>query len=112
MAIFVPEDNTYNKCYVVQNEDVIRGYSVVPANNISYTYRDYYINSDYIYKDGSGSWSQYTSLPVCLSQDVITHEDFYRLDYYKSLIIFVIFFVFIIYFPIKIIFKFFKRGSV
>ena len=54
--IFVPRDAIYNKCYVVQNSDVIRAYDKVPTNNTDYNYRDYYINSSYIYKDGYGSW--------------------------------------------------------
>lgn len=110
--IYLPTDNTYNKCYIVQNENVIRAYDRVPQNNITYYYRDYYINSDYIYKDGSGSWGQYTTLPICLDNNVITHEYFYRLDYYKSLIIFSIMFIFIILIPILIILKFFKKGKV
>lgn len=110
--IFLPDDLTYNKCYVVQNEDVIRAYDVVPRNNTSYNYRDYYINSDYIYKDGSGSWSQYTSLPVCLSSDVITHQEYYRLDYYKSLIMFIIISFIAFYIPIKIFSKIFRRGVI
>ena len=51
MKIYVPEDNTYNKCYVVQSEGVIRGYDRVPAYNTNYSSRDYYINSSYIFKD-------------------------------------------------------------
>ena len=80
MKIYVPSDNTYNKCYVVQSEGVIRAYDVVPSNNTSYNYRDYYIKSDYIYKDGAGSWSNYTTLPICLSSNDITNDYFYRLD--------------------------------
>lgn len=107
--IYVPDSNIYNRCYVIQNEDTIRAYNVVPNYNTNYLYRDYYIHSDYIYRDGQGQWNQYSTLPICLDSSVITHEEFYRQDYYKSLIIFVIFFIFIIYIPIKIIFRFFKK---
>lgn len=88
--IYVPIDDTFNKCYVVQSEGVIRGYNKRPQNNAEYTYRDYYINSSYIYRDGTGSWSQYTTLPVCLSQDVITNNYVYRNDFAFILIIFII----------------------
>lgn len=107
--IYVPEDTTFNKCYVVQSEGVIRGYDHVPQNNVSYAYRDYYINSDYIYKDGSGQWSQYSTLPVCLSSDDITNSYWYRVDLFKILIIFTILFIFIIKYPYKLIIRLFGR---
>lgn len=86
--IYVPFDNTFNKCYVVQNEEVIRAYDRVPANNTSYNYRDYYINSSYIYRDGTGTWSQYTTLPTCIDNDNITNAYVYRNDFANILIIF------------------------
>lgn len=88
--IYVPDDTTFNKCYVVQGEGVIRGYDKVPSNNTSYNYRDYYINSSYIYRDGTGSWSQYSTLPICLSSDTITNSYVYRNDFASILIIFML----------------------
>lgn len=107
MKIYIPNDSTYNKCYVVQNEEVIRAYDRTPSNNVSYNYRDYYIKSDYIYKDGSGSWSQYTTLPTCLSSSVITNDFYYRQDITQILVIFSIFVIFTIYFPIKLFMRLF-----
>ena len=40
MKIYLPYDNTYNKCYVVQSDGVIRGYDRIPSNNTNYNYRD------------------------------------------------------------------------
>lgn len=108
--IYVPEDTTYNKCYVVQSEGVIRGYDTIPRNNTSYSYRDYYINSDYIFRDGTGSWSSYTTLPICLSSSDITNEFWYRLDLSNILICFLIINIFGIWLPTKIFSKLFKRG--
>lgn len=88
--IYVPNDNTFNKCYVVQGEGVIRAYDRVPQNNITYNYRDYYINSSYIYRDGAGSWSSYSTLPICLSNDIITNAYVYRNDFANIMIIFVL----------------------
>lgn len=102
MKIYVPQDNIYNKCYVVQNEEVIRAYDRTPINNISYNYRDYYIRSDYIYKDGTGTWSQYTTLPICLSSDIITNDYMYRLDFTNVLINVFIISLFGLYFPWRI----------
>ena len=110
--IFVPKDNTYNKCYVVQSEGVIRGYDVIPQSNRNYNYRDYYVNSDYIYRDGNGSWSTYSTLPVCLSNDVITNDFYYRVDFPNILLGLFILFFFIVIIPLKAFSKLFKRGSV
>lgn len=107
--IYIPQDNLYNKCYVVQSADVIRAYNVQPQNNRDYQYRDYYINSNYIYKDGFGTWNQYSTLPICLSQDIITHDFYYRNDFDSILIIFFILFIFIIKYPFKILFRLFRR---
>lgn len=109
--IFVPETTTYNKCYVVQSEGVIRGYDTYPRNNANYNYRDYYINSSYIYRDGNGSWSQYTTLPTCLSDSVITNDFYYRQDLPNILVMFLIINVFGIYLPIKIFSKLFRKGG-
>lgn len=100
--IYVPQDNTYNKCYVVQSSDVIRGYDTIPNYNTNYNYRDYYIRSDYIYRDGYGSWSTYSTLPTCLSSSVITNDFYYRYDLANILIIFSILVIFCIYAPIKL----------
>lgn len=109
--IFVPESTTYNKCYVVQSEGVIRGYDRVPSYNSSYNYRDYYINSSYTFRDGTGTWSSYSTLPICIDNDIITNDFYYRLDFYKILIMFIIFSFFCFYIPIKIFSKLFRRGG-
>lgn len=109
MKIFIPTDTTYNKCYVIQSEGVIRGYDTIPSYNTQYNYRDYFINSNYIYRDGNGQWSQYSTLPVCLSNDVITNDFYYRNDLSSILIIFLVLFLFIIYFPMKIFSRLFGK---
>lgn len=109
MKIYVPSDTTYNKCYVIQNENVIRGYDRTPQQNTNYNYRDYYYNSDYYYRDGNGTWSQYTTLPTCLSNDVITNDYWYRLDLTNILFIFCVLFLFIIYFPFRVFRRMFGR---
>lgn len=108
--IFLPNDNIYNKCYVVQSEGVIRGYDIVPRTNANYNYRDYYIKSNYIYRDGTGSWSQYATLPVCLDSDIVVHDYWYRLDLANILTTFLIINIFGIYLPIKIFSKIFRKG--
>lgn len=107
--IYVPESTTYNKCYVVQNEDIIRGYDRVPQNNTSYNYRDYYIHSDYIYKDGNGTWSQYTTLPTCIDSSNISNSFWYRIDLSSILIIFLVLFVFVVKYPYRLFIRLFGR---
>lgn len=103
--IYMPEDSIYNKCYVVQSSDIIRGYDRVPKNNESYNYRDYYINSSYIYKDGYSNWGSYTNLPICLDSSIITNNVWYRQDIDKIVIVFCFIFFFIFFFITKL----FKR---
>lgn len=110
MKIYVPEDTTYNKCYVVQSEGVIRGYDRQPSYNTNYNYRDYYINSSYIYRDNTGTWNQYSTLPVCLSSSDITNDIYYRLDMPNILLMFLIINIFGIFLPIKIFSKLFRKG--
>lgn len=108
--IFIPENSTYNKCFVVQSEGVIRAYDKVPDYNTNYNYRDYYINSSYIYRDGSGTWSSYSTLPTCLNNNVITHDFYYRLDFPNVLLMFLIINIFSIYLPIKLFSKIIRKG--
>ena len=109
MKIYVPQDTTYNKCYVVQNTGVIRGYNKVPKNNTDYQYRDYYLESNYIYKDGQGTWSQYSTLPICLENSVITNDIYYRNDLPDILIIFMVLCIFGIWIPLKVFMRLFRR---
>lgn len=108
--IYVPRETIYNKCYVITSSDTIRAYDRAPRNNTDYNYRDYYINSSYIYRDGSGSWGSYSSLPICLDSDVITNDFYYRLDMPNILLMFLIINIFGIFIPIKIFSKIFKKG--
>ena len=106
--IYVPEKENY-QCYVVQSEGVIRGYEQVPQNNTTINYRDYYIESDYIYKDGSQTFSNYATLPTCLASNVVTSEIYYRTDFHNILIIFLIMSIFCFLIPIKIFKRLFRR---
>lgn len=108
MKIYVPELENYS-CYVVRSENVIRAYKQVPYNNSTIEYRDYYYNSDYLYNDGEQSFSQYTTLPVCLDYNMLTNDFYYRQDIDKIMLIFLILFIFIILIPIKIVLRFFRR---
>lgn len=107
MHIYVPDLNY--KCYVVQSEGVIRAYEEKPKNNSDVNYRDYYIKSNYIYKDGSQSFSSYSTLPVCLDTNILTDSVYYRNDFDSILVIFTIMCLFCFYIPIKIFMRLFRR---
>lgn len=109
--IYVPDDSTYDSCYVVQSDGVIRGYDRTPSYNSSYNYRDYFINSSYIYRDGTGTWNNYSTLPICLDSNIITNDIYYRLDFPNILIMFLIINIFGIYLPIKIFSKLIFKGG-
>lgn len=106
--IYVPDIENY-KCFVVRSEGVIRAYEQVPRNNTNIDYRDYYIQSNYIYQDGTQTFSQYATLPVCLSNEAVTNDFYYRNDLASILIIFAIFGTVAIYLPLKIFFRLFRR---
>lgn len=106
--IYVPDLTNY-KCYVVQSEGVLRGYEEVPTNNSTINYRDFYINSNYIYRDGSQTFGQFSILPVCLSSDVISSDVYYRNDFDSILIIFLIMSIFCFYIPLKVFLRLFRR---
>lgn len=101
--VYVPSDTTYNACVVVQSSDTIRVYEEQPTTNRTIRYRDYYINSSYIYKDNTQTFSQYTTLPSCLASTEISHDVFYRNDIDKILVTFIILLIICFYFPYKII---------
>lgn len=111
MKIYVPEKENY-QCYVVQNEDVIRAYKQVPTHNATINYRDYYIHSDYIYKDSSQSFSNYGVLPVCLSESILTDSVYYRIDFDSILFVFVLLTVIIVCVPMKVMSRFFRRSRI
>lgn len=106
--IFVPDVDNY-KCYVVQSDTILRAYKQIPQQNTSVEYRDYYYTSNYLYKDGTQSFSNYSNLPVCLSSSELTTEVYYRNDFDSILVIFLILSIFGFYIPIKIFSRLFRR---
>lgn len=106
--IYVPDLTNY-KCFYVQSEGVIRAYEEIPTNNSSVNYRDYYINSNYIFKDGVQSFNNYSTIPICLEKSNLTTEYYYRNDFDSILIIFLIVSIFAFYLPLKLISRFTRR---
>ena len=106
--IYVPDMAIY-ECYVVRDSDVIRAYYEMPENGKTIKYRDYFYNSNYLYQDGYQTFSQYSTIPVCLKNEILTEDIVYRNDFDKILIIFLIMSIFAFYIPIKIFKRLFRR---
>jgi hypothetical protein len=106
MNIYVP-NNTY-ACYVVIDNQTIRAYEKDPNANmgISINYRDYYINSHYLYRDNSEVINQSIT---CISSEILTDNWYYRNDLPDILMIIVIFCLFGLYLPIQVVLRLFKR---
>lgn len=87
--IYVPDTTNY-QCFVVRDSNTIRAYEEIPTNNSTIDYRDYYFKSNYLYQDGVQTFSQYTTIPVCLDNNLITDNFYYRNDFADILIIFLV----------------------
>lgn len=110
--IYLPIDNVNDfACYSIYDKDTVRAYYTKPALDSSSDYVDFYINSHYLQKTGTQSWGQWnSSLPTCLASDSITTDYYYRNDFPDILLIFIIFAIFGIYLPFKLISRIFRKG--
>lgn len=107
MKIFLPDTNY--ACYVTTNNgNTIRAYETMPRQNGTSNYTDYYVNSHYLYTNGSQTFSNYTSLPTCMGE-IFTTNVFYRNDLDSILIIFFIILLVCFYFPYRVISRLFGR---
>lgn len=109
--IYVPDLNY--QCYVLVNKDTIRAYETKPYNpsynnQVNINYRDYYINSNYLYQDSYQTFNSYSQLPICLDSNKLTTDVYYRNDLDSILVIFLIMCIFMFYIPIKLFLRFFK----
>lgn len=106
--IFVPEYNS-SMCAYIYNTDIIRVYQSKPRVNSTINYRDYYIKSSYIYNNGSTSFGQYATLPVCIEDTRITTDVYYRNDLPGILIIFLTFVLICFWTPWRLLLRMFRR---
>lgn len=110
--IYLPINNVNDfACYSIFDKDTIRAYYTKPALDSSSEYVDFYVNSHYLEKTGIQSWGQWnSSLPTCISSDLITTDYYYRNDFPDILLIFIIFAIVGIYLPFKLISRIFRKG--
>lgn len=108
--IYVPDIENY-ECFVVNSDSTIRAYEEIPTHNSSVDYRDYYYTGNYIYRDGTQTFNNYSTLPVCLTQSSITNEVYYRNDFPQILLMFVLLCIIFFWFPIKLFTRIFRKWS-
>lgn len=106
--VYIPEFSNGN-CAYIYNSDIIRVYNSEPTHNSTIAYKDYYIKSSYIYNEGSTTFSNYSSLPVCINSNRITTNVMYRNDIDSILVCFIIILIICFYFPYRIISRLFGR---
>lgn len=108
--IYLPKLENQN-CIVVDNlnNGYIRVYDRTPYANSNIHYIDYFINSDYITREGTQSFGNYSYSVNCQSHDNYTTEFYYRVDFDKIMVIFVLLAIFVVYIPIKCVFRLFRR---
>lgn len=101
--IYVPTDYLNKPCYVVNN-DYIRVYNSI-NNNYNVVY-DIYFNNDYMIRESTASYSSSTR---CDNINTYTDDIYYRTDFYKILLIFIIFAYICYWLPWKILCRLFRR---
>ena len=106
--IYVPNYSSGNCAYIYSN-DVIRVYESQPQHNATINYKDYYIKSSYIYNEGSTTFNQYSSLPVCINSSRITTDVYYRNDLANILVIFCCLVFFGLWCPWRLLMRIFRR---
>lgn len=108
--IFVPEFNNNSCCYMYDS-NTLRCYKTQPVINSTIEYRDFYVNSHYLYKDGSTQFGNYgyNYNIECLDNSVLTDKYMYRNDISDILLTFVLFIAFVI-FMVAVPLKSFFRG--
>lgn len=101
--IYLPTEYLNKPCYVINN-GYIRVYNTTNnSNNIVY---DIYINQDYqVRRTTSG----YSSSTQCDTMNQYTDDIYYRTDFDKILVIFLILCIFCFLLPLKIFVRFFRR---
>lgn len=69
--MYVPEYEDY-QCAYVYDANWIRVYDSVPRQNTTIDYTEYNYNSHYLYRTGSTTFNNYSTLPSCRN-DVTTN---------------------------------------
>lgn len=107
--IYVPNYDSY-QCAYLSSSNIIRVYDGIPAQGRTLDYTEYAIDNHYVFRTGTATWNNYSTIPTCLSDDDITTNYFYRTDI-DSIVFLFLAFVGLNYFMISKLIKLFFRGS-
>lgn len=106
--MYVP-NYTSGNCAYVYNDRFIRVYDVQPTYNSTVHYVDYLFDSHYLSREGSTTFSNYSTLPIC-STDITTN--FYaRNDIFEIVCLFTIFVGWTWFLVSKLVKTFFHGGK-
>lgn len=83
--IYVPEDLPYSACHVLQSNYVLRVYENTPTYNSTINYVEVALDNHYIWRTGTTTFSNYSTLPTCISSSRITNAWIYRTDIFDIL---------------------------
>lgn len=109
MKIYLPITLNNQNCVEIRDKDTIRVWERQPYQNGTFNYTDYYINSHYLEKAGTSTFSQYSTIPICVDHSTITNDYFYRNDIADICITFTILCIFVFLIPLKVFMRFFRR---
>lgn len=107
--IYLPIDLNNNNCAYIYDKDTIRVLDNRPTYNTNINYKDYFINSHYIYREGSVQYGSYSNLPTCLNNNIFTKEYYYRNDFADIIIIWFFVGIFVYFIPLKLWRRLFRR---
>lgn len=109
MKIYVPNVSDY-ACITIRNDSTIRAYKQTPRINSTINYDDYYYDSHYYYTSGEQTFSQYSVLPTCISNDDLTDSVYYRNDFWQISVLFLVLCIFIFYIPLRLFGRLHRRN--
>ena len=84
--IYLPNEVYSSNCAYVYDKDTIRVYESQPYYNSTISYTDYFLNSNYLTRNGTTTFSQYSNLPICLDYEDFTTNVGYS-NYFDKVLI-------------------------
>lgn len=111
--IYLPDDDFSKECVVILDKDTVRAYQINPYDlevGDLYYYRDYYINSHYIFKDDYDILYSSSVFGSCIDENNLTNIIYYRNDIFEILALLVLI-VGVCWFLVSKLYKTFMRGG-
>jgi len=107
--IYLPNSVSSDNCAYVYDKDTIRVYDSIPQHNSTVSYTDYFINSQYLTRYGSTTFSTYSTLPVCLDYEDFTTNVGYS-TYFDKVLIMSLILIGVVWFLVKTLLRRYLYG--